>query len=1147
MKKLLALVFVSIFCVAPAYAGPSFSAGGGGGGSSSLTIATDCSSVVEEGAMCWDSDNNVFYIGDGAAAAPIGPGAGAGTITNVWTVATGNVNALVAASGDTFSAASADSSIPWVVSADCSAVVAEGRACWDSGNNILYIGDGATQIKVMKSGAIVNADLSAGAAIAFSKLAALTDGNILVGNGSNVATSVAVSGDVTIANTGAITIGDDKILEKHLKAVDTANDEDILTYEATTGDFEWHTIVEMLAKIGDTRGSILRRGASGWEAVTPGTVSYPLVSAGAGADPAYSQIVAAGITNNTITATQLSATLTFSDGDLIDLSGITQSTDTNEGLILPTWANVTTTGLTNGAIAWDESSKSLKVKSASGWQSIGATAAPVDATYLTLSNNATLTGERVLTEGLAIDFTDSGADGTLTIAFDPTELTGDRTWAAGGAATVAWTWNVSTGTDPSITFGNDLITLSNSLTVATGKNVKVGTTQWNSGDSIDGTKVANADLGDITVSSGVWAVEDDSHAHTSSTLPATTAYTDAANQTFTGAAQAFGDADTDTLTIRSMIIGGNSREVQINASTRTAPTYPSATPTQDLYVKGNVETPGTVYAASFNTGPGTDTQRKITMTTNTALTPTGDDLYYINDVFYFAQAGVQKTPMRLEDAQTATGKKTFQGDIAVGDATNSGSIDIYDGSSNYWQITVPSLSSDYTLTLPTGAGTTGQYLKTTTTGASAVLSWDTPAASADTVGGTGGVQFNAGGVLTSDVGFVFETATDKLSLGSSGGATTGTLDLYYTGTTYAATLTPNASMSADVTITMPSYTTTLLGSGANVFTGVQSFSTGTFDATNASQSIPWPVGTSASPFTADGAAYWKSNSDTLSIGDGATKINLAFTANSTYTFPTATATLQSTTGSLAANTVPSMAAGDLIYASSGTAIGRVAAGATTEILVGGGAAVPVWTTATGTGAPARAGSPTFTTKITTPLIDLGTGISVTGGAGVVTFTDLAGTGEALTLDLRTADTAKLTTTTSVGTFDMGALNVVTTGTMSGKMPTVVYSADGALNVSTAQARANTFFVNTYANTLVMTLPAAEAGMAVCLRNGQNNNRVLQVHSDGTDYLVLPATGVRNTAANHFAATASPTNQICLVAFDTTDWYITSTVGTWAAE
>lgn len=53
---------------------------------------------------------------------------------------------------------------------------------------------------------IDNAMIDNSAAIAFSKLAALNDGNILVGNGSNVATSVAVSGDVALANNGAMTI-----------------------------------------------------------------------------------------------------------------------------------------------------------------------------------------------------------------------------------------------------------------------------------------------------------------------------------------------------------------------------------------------------------------------------------------------------------------------------------------------------------------------------------------------------------------------------------------------------------------------------------------------------------------------------------------------------------------------------------------------------------------------------------------------------------------------------------------------------------------------------------------------------------------------------------------------------------------------------
>ena len=58
---------------------------------------------------------------------------------------------------------------------------------------------------------IVNADINSAAAIAHSKLANVTDGQILVGNGSNVPTAVAVSGDVTLANTGAVTIANDAV------------------------------------------------------------------------------------------------------------------------------------------------------------------------------------------------------------------------------------------------------------------------------------------------------------------------------------------------------------------------------------------------------------------------------------------------------------------------------------------------------------------------------------------------------------------------------------------------------------------------------------------------------------------------------------------------------------------------------------------------------------------------------------------------------------------------------------------------------------------------------------------------------------------------------------------------------------------------
>ncbi len=54
--------------------------------------------------------------------------------------------------------------------------------------------------------ALVNADISASAAIAYSKLATLTSGNILVGSATNVATSVNPTGDIDISNTGVFSI-----------------------------------------------------------------------------------------------------------------------------------------------------------------------------------------------------------------------------------------------------------------------------------------------------------------------------------------------------------------------------------------------------------------------------------------------------------------------------------------------------------------------------------------------------------------------------------------------------------------------------------------------------------------------------------------------------------------------------------------------------------------------------------------------------------------------------------------------------------------------------------------------------------------------------------------------------------------------------
>ncbi len=69
-----------------------------------------------------------------------------------------------------------------------------------------------TGVTSIQAGAIVNADINAAAAIDFSKLATLASGNLIVGSAGGVPTSVASSGDVTIIASGATAIGANKVL-----------------------------------------------------------------------------------------------------------------------------------------------------------------------------------------------------------------------------------------------------------------------------------------------------------------------------------------------------------------------------------------------------------------------------------------------------------------------------------------------------------------------------------------------------------------------------------------------------------------------------------------------------------------------------------------------------------------------------------------------------------------------------------------------------------------------------------------------------------------------------------------------------------------------------------------------------------------------
>jgi hypothetical protein len=76
-------------------------------------------------------------------------------------------------------------------------------------------GDGVTPTRLNDARTvsdIVNADIKSDAAIAHSKLANITAGQVLLGNASNVPTATALTGDVTVTSGGVTAIGSAKVV-----------------------------------------------------------------------------------------------------------------------------------------------------------------------------------------------------------------------------------------------------------------------------------------------------------------------------------------------------------------------------------------------------------------------------------------------------------------------------------------------------------------------------------------------------------------------------------------------------------------------------------------------------------------------------------------------------------------------------------------------------------------------------------------------------------------------------------------------------------------------------------------------------------------------------------------------------------------------
>lgn len=148
------------------------------------------------------------------------------------------------------------------------------------GSAVATIADGViTNAKVSASAAIaysklnlalsiLNADISASAAISFSKLATLTSANILVGSAGNVATSVTVTGDVTISNAGVTAIGANKVTDAMLATIATASFKGRTT--AGTGNVEVLTATQATAILNAMVGD---SGSGGTKGLVPAPAS----------------------------------------------------------------------------------------------------------------------------------------------------------------------------------------------------------------------------------------------------------------------------------------------------------------------------------------------------------------------------------------------------------------------------------------------------------------------------------------------------------------------------------------------------------------------------------------------------------------------------------------------------------------------------------------------------------------------------------------------------------------------------------------------------------------------------------------------------------------------------------------------------------
>jgi hypothetical protein len=347
-------------------------------------------------------------------------------------------------------------------------------------SNIVTVADsGIITSAMIADGAIVNADINNSAAIALSKLASGTSGQIIVANSSGVPTWVSKTGDVTISDTGVTAIASGVIVNADINAsaaIDKTKISGTAITAADTGTVTSTMIADSTIVNGDisasaaiahsklanaTAGQVLL-GTTTTGVVTATTVSGDVTITGAGVTAiATGVIVNADINASAaIDKTKISGTaITAADTGTVTSTMIADSTIVNADISA------------SAAIALS------KLASGTSGQIVLANSAGVP-TYVTLSGDITVSSTGVAT--IAANSVALGTDTTGNYMSDVTAGTGvtvTHTPSEGSTATIAIGQSVATNANPSfagvtadavqlgITAAGEIDTVSGNLTI----------------------------------------------------------------------------------------------------------------------------------------------------------------------------------------------------------------------------------------------------------------------------------------------------------------------------------------------------------------------------------------------------------------------------------------------------------------------------------------------------------------------------------------------------------------------------------------------------------------------------------------------------------------------------------------------------------